>query len=118
MILNEHQSVKIKRIISRSYSEELDENFFIEIAPDICKLLDVHYFATVLFQNKYSAENIFISNNPQEFLKIYEPIADQDFILSNLIETNKPTVFRDLVDRNVPHNKEFVHETQKNKTCL
>ncbi len=113
MVISEQQSNIIKHLISKSYSDTLSEKLLSELTPHICSLLDIHYFAAVIFTPGNRLKNIMISNNPHDFNELYDSFIDQDFILSNMIESNRPVVFRELIDRNVPYSHEFVQESQK-----
>ena len=115
MIINKRQSDIIKKIVNKIYSEQLDRKFLTELTPDICRLLDIQYFATVVFNNSRIQENLQISNNPDEFNDVYQSLFEKDFILENMIESNRTVVFRELLDKEVPHSREFIHETQKTR---
>ena len=115
MIISRHQSDIIKQIIQKTYSRDIDADFFKEITPDICRLVDIEYFAVLVFNNKNHSENLSVSNNPQEFEDVYMKMFDKDFILANMLETGKPAIFRELVEKNVPRSEDFVYYTQKTR---
>ncbi len=113
MIINDQQTAVIRKIINKVYTERLDENFLMEISPEIGKLLDIQYFAALLFPNRYTHDKLLISNNPSEFVDVYTHLSDLDFLTDTLIKTNSITVYREIRDREFPGKKEFLAETQK-----
>ena len=113
MFLDSRQALKLKQLIDRVYSEPMSGNTIASLSPIVGDILDIHYFASFFLPNRFSPKRLLISNNPQEFLDVYIPLTDKDFLIDNLVETNNITVYRKLNQRESPENREFDMETQK-----
>ncbi len=112
MILTEDKTKKIQNLIDKVYKENLNDNFLAENTSLICEILDSHYFATIIFPNKYSDQNVYSSNNPEEFNNVYSELMNKDILLDTLIEQNSIVQFTDVVKMDKPGKKEFFGELQ------
>lgn len=113
MILTPVKTQKVQKIITNIYSKPLGSQLLSSISKDICNIMDSHYFAVLLFPNSYSSMPHFVSNNPLEFTDTYLSLLDKDFLLSTMIETNTPSRFAHLQQREFNGKKEFLAECQK-----
>jgi len=87
------------------------------MAPLIGRVLDGQYFGALLFPNRYSPQELFVTNNYSEFTNVYLPLLSQDFLLNHLVETNSPALFKQLEPLDIPGKREFLAETQKVRPC-
>ncbi len=113
MNLNDSQIRRVRQIIDKVYSSEMNASFLEEISPLVGEILDSHYFACCLFPGKSSPRRILISNNSREFVEVYTPLMPKDFLIDHLVETNSITVYSRLMHDGYPVDREFLEETQK-----
>jgi len=117
MILNDQQTILVQQIIRDIYTKKLDEDFLFDLAPLIGSALTGQYFGALLFPNRYSPRKMFITNNHREFNDVYLPMFSKDFLMNHLVETNSPSLYKQLEHFDFPGKREFLAETQKVRPC-
>ena len=113
MLLRDDQTINTQQLISSLYSNILTSTLLMELSPLICKIVDSHYFALILFPGEYIPEPIYISNNPDDFNSIYQEIQDKDFMLHAMMENIQPVHFNHLVRKDIPYKREFLTDLNK-----
>ena len=103
----------LKQYINNHHSQELSDSFLEEQADLICRLLDSHYFATILFPNKHSEKVYYFSNNPEEFNDVYLPLQHMDVLQDIMIDTKNTVSYNKVRSFNLPDHDEFFHPLQK-----
>lgn len=88
----------VRKVIHGLYSEDFSEKTVLNVASSVGEVIDGHYFALLLFPNKYAPRHLLLSNNPQDFLKVYVPLLPKDFFIQHLVDTAGIAWYRNLKD--------------------
>lgn len=113
MYLTDGARKNIRTIAGILYSRSLDAEALRTAAPAICAAMGSHYFAFVRFSLNRKGGAILYSNNTPEFLDVYTSVMDKDFILTELIEQQKPVSLRKIPDWNAKIHYDFTIPVQK-----
>lgn len=109
-MLSVNKQGEIKHIIESFYSQNLSNALLAQQSERICRIMDSHYFATILFSNRYSIDNFAFSNNPGDFNEVYFKLLDKDVLLHTMVRGNTPVLYDDVKDMELPGAREFFGE--------
>jgi DNA-binding CsgD family transcriptional regulator len=113
MYLSDPVRKEIRKLIDRLYSGRLDTGTLINAAPAICAAMGSHYFALMRFSVSQLGSSILFSNNPPEFLDVYTAVQDKDFIMKELVDSQKTISLREISGWNSRRYYDFTVPVQK-----
>ncbi len=113
MILSERQQGEIRKLAGLLYSQSLDAKTLQEACPWICRTMDAHYFAFCRFSFSQPGGSILFSNNPPEFVGVYNHVQEKDFIMKNMVSRRRTISLRTIQEWNARSNRDFVSLLQK-----
>lgn len=115
MFINNKSIPDVNRLIQICYSTEYDESTLAEAVRIISKILKCDYYAIHLFQGYKSPVPLFLSNLTDSFLELYIHLLDQDYLLSSLVNLQKPIVLRQFPNQKQLESLEFSQVLQKER---
>ncbi len=113
MKIEESKIPYVKEFIAHSFSENLSDSFLKEQADLICRILDSHYFATILFPNKHSDQTYYFSNNPGDFNDVYLPLQSKDVLQDFMMNGKSPVSYNRIADMSDPKHRDFFTPLQQ-----
>lgn len=102
----------LQKLIKDLYHKKFDESLILDTANTACKIIDGHYFALYLFNERSNNKPIFISNNPPDFIPIYLSVINKDFLIKALLGNGHEYVLRRNPEFYELENDEFVSAVQ------
>lgn len=113
MILSDSKRREIRKLAGILYSRGLDTNVIGEVTPPICAVMEGHYFAFMRFTDTTTGSAILFSNNPPEFIDVYTLVQDKDFIMKNLVHSQRTVSLREIPGWNSRLYHDFTVPVQK-----
>ena len=113
MILPDDKLPVVAEIVRTSQGGRFDEQLLSRVADNVCNVIGDDYFAFTLFPNRYVPSFLFYSNNPSSFFDVYVPVADQDILMRNLVETGSLTNLQEVIAPEDQQKNEFCVVVQK-----
>jgi len=113
MVIDDDKIGDLKKFIGNSLTGEFSNSYLENQSNLLCRLLDSHYFATILFPNRHSNRIYYFSNNPDEFNQVYLPLQDRDVLQDAMINTKTPVTYRQINRQDIPGKRDFFEPIQK-----
>lgn len=105
----------LRSIIKGLYESPFDESLFLKVANESCLILEAHYFSLYILSHAKNPSPIFLSNNPLSFIPVYLSVAQEDFLIRDLITNGEGCVLKRMTDYNVPANQNFIKAVQSER---
>jgi len=113
LYIPEYKIPGLRSIIHSCFTDKFDASRVQSIADAMASLIDAHYFAVLLFPNRFVSRPLFISNNPPDFMGVYAPLIPKDFLIRNLVHSHRITLLHELADWGFQQSDEFCIEVQR-----
>lgn len=115
MRLSPDKTTLLHDIIAKTYARPFDEAVALDVASSVCSLVDAQYFSVMFFPRGDRTRLMYISNNPPDFIPVYQSVSRYDFLMESLVSTAGECVLSRMSDIDRPTDRSFIRTVQSSR---